>query len=78
MKQIFTRTSLVKHLYHETSATERVAVESALQEDFLLREKYEDLRRAYEQLPRVQFSPKPATLQKILQYSKRTALQQHS
>ncbi|HOY15717.1 MAG TPA: hypothetical protein PLC89_00425 [Haliscomenobacter sp.] len=67
---------LVKYLYQETSAAETLAVSEALQENVLLREEYLDLRKAYDQLPKVKFNAKPSTLQNILQYSKRsTALQ---
>jgi hypothetical protein len=76
MEQTFTQSSLIKYLYQETSAAETIAIREALQDDILLREKYEELRRAYEQLPGVKFSPKQATLQKILEYSKSSALQQ--
>ena len=76
MDQTFTQNMLVKYLYQETSATETLAVSEALQENVLLREEYLDLRKAYDQLPKVKFNAKPSTLQNILQYSKRsTALQ---
>ncbi len=76
MEQTFTKSTLVKYLYGETSAVETIAIREALQENILLREKYEELRRAYDQLPRVKFNAKSATLQNILDYSKRTALEE--
>ena len=76
MDQTFTQNKLIKYLYQETSAAETLAVSEALQENVLLREEYFELRKAYDQLPKVKFNAKPSTLQNILQYSKRsTALQ---
>lgn len=76
MELTSTRSSLVKHLYRENSAAESLAVEAALQQNYLLREAYNDLREAYDNLPKIQFRPKTSTVQKILQYSRKTALQQ--
>lgn len=73
MDQAFTQDMLIKYLYQETSAVETLAVRKALQENILLREEYNDLRKAYEQLPQVKFNAKGSTLQNILQYSKRSA-----
>lgn len=73
MDQAFTQDMLIKYLYQETSAVETLAVRKALQENVLLREEYNDLRKAYEQLPKVKFNAKGSTLQNILQYSKHSA-----
>jgi len=76
MDQTSTPNMLIKYLYQETSATETLAISEDLQENILLREEYRELRKAYDQLPKVKFNAKPSTLQNILQYSKRsTALQ---
>jgi hypothetical protein len=73
MDQTFTQDMLIKYIYQETSATETLAIRKALQENLLLREEYRELRKAYEQLPKVKFNAKPSTLQNILQYSKHSA-----
>ena len=78
MKQTFTSEDLIRFLYKETSASETMAMQQALQEDLLLREEYRELRKGYEQLPKVTFSPAPATLQHILQYSKHSALKEQA
>lgn len=76
MDQTFTRDMLIKYLYQETSAAESLVIHEALQDNILLREEYQDLRNAYDQLPKVKFNAKASTLQNILQYSKHsTALQ---
>jgi hypothetical protein len=72
MDQTSTPNMLIKYLYQETSATETLAISEDLQENILLREEYRELRKAYDQLPKVKFNAKPSTLQNILQYSKRS------
>jgi hypothetical protein len=73
MDQTFTQDMLIKYLYQETSVAETLAVREALQDNILLREEYTELRKAYEQLPKVKFNAKVSTLQNILQYSKHSA-----
>jgi hypothetical protein len=74
MKQYFTQLDLIRFIYRETSANETIAIASALNEDPLLKEEYEEIYSGYLQLPKAKFSPKPSALQNILNYSERTAL----
>jgi hypothetical protein len=74
MQQYFTQLDLVRFIYKETSASEAVAIEEALQEDPLLMEEYLELYEGYLQMPKAKFSPKPIALQNILRYSEQTAL----
>ncbi len=62
MDQTFTQDMLIKYLYQETSTAETLAVREALQDNLLLREEYRELRKAYEQLPKVKFNAKVSTL----------------
>ncbi|MCB0568432.1 MAG: hypothetical protein KDC66_01645 [Phaeodactylibacter sp.] len=78
MKQKFTPDVLIKYLYSETTATERLEIDEALFEDVALREEYEGLLQAYHQLPKVTFSPSRSTVQGILKYSERTALEKQA
>ncbi len=78
MKQNFTQHHLIRYLYEETTASEGYALREALALDPDLYEEYESLKQAYEQLPRVKFSPSSATLQNVLRYSRRQALQQQA
>ncbi|MCB0578416.1 MAG: hypothetical protein KDD10_03795 [Phaeodactylibacter sp.] len=78
MKQKFTPNDLIQYLYHEVSATERLAMDEALCESPGLREEYKSLQQAYQQLPRVAFRPSSRTIQDILKYSERTALEKHA
>lgn len=69
MRNNFTEELLLKYLYHETSPAETQAVESALDTDWQLRERYAALEMAQQQLPKVTFAPRESTLQNILKYS---------
>lgn len=77
MQQKFTQNQLVKYLYKETSATERLAIDEALSEDWRLSEAYDELALAKQQLPQVKFSPSNATIQNILSHSAQTAVELH-
>lgn len=78
MKQKFTQNHLVKYLYSETSASERLAIDEALASDITLQDQYNELLSAYQQLPKVSFSPSKSAVNNILAYSKRTALERHA
>ena len=75
MKQNFTSNSLIKYLYKETTTSEALAINDQLREDSSLREEYDGLFKAYQQLPKVSFRPSGAVIHKILGYSERTALE---
>jgi hypothetical protein len=78
MKQKFTQNHLVKYLYSETSASERLAIDEALATDITLQEQYRELLSAYQQLPKVSFSPSESAVSNVLAYSKRTALERQA
>lgn len=78
MKHCFTPNHLVRYLYNEVSATERLDLEETLTQDYGLSEHYSELKAAYQQLPKVKFSPSAATLQEVLSYSERAALERHA
>lgn len=77
MEQSFTKNDLIRYIYEETSTAESLAIQEALVEDCLLSEEYVELRQGLQQLPKVSFDPAPATIQNILRYSQRTALEAH-
>ncbi len=78
MKQKFTPEHLVKYLYSETTATERLEIDEALSQDAGLRKEYEGLLLAYQQLPKVSFSPSRASVNNILKYSEMTTLEKQA
>jgi hypothetical protein len=73
MKQNFTPNHLVAYLYNEVSLSDTLAIQEAMHQSPDLMEDFEELSHAYQQLPKVQFRPAPATIQKILKYSARSA-----
>ena len=78
MKQKFTPNDLIRFLYNEVSATERLSMDEALCDNLRAREEFEGLREAYQQLPKVTFRPSSRTIQDILKYSGKTALEKHA
>jgi len=69
MTQTFTPEAIIRHLYCETTESQRAEFRQALKEDFFLREEYQILRRAYQELPKVKFYPSVETLRQVLDYS---------
>ncbi len=76
MQQNFTTELLVKYLYHETTPSERHAINQELINNFMLREEFSELLFAFQQLPKVKFKPSKTSVQNILNYSKETALEE--
>lgn len=75
MKQTFTPEFLLQLLYKETSLAESLEMVKELEEDPILLEEYEELREAYQEFPKVQFSPSDETISRILEYSKEAKLE---
>lgn len=75
MKHIFTSDNLLPYLYHETSASQRLAIEDALHSDPVLRQELEDLKAAKQQFPKVKFNAPKRALDKVLNYSRSTSLE---
>ncbi len=76
MQQNFTIELLVKYLYHETTPSERQAINAELINNYLLREEFSELLYAFQQLPKVKFEPSKTSIQNILNHSKETALEE--
>ncbi|HFB99379.1 MAG TPA: hypothetical protein ENJ53_01110 [Phaeodactylibacter sp.] len=74
MKQNFTL-NLTRFIYKETSIAESAAIKTALQENWDLNESYQEMKAAFNQLPKVTFSPSPSSIQNILKYSQATAVE---
>lgn len=69
MEKLFTEELLIKYLYHETTTAENNLVEDAIASNWEVHKLYEELESSYRELPKVTFSPKSSTIQKILGYS---------
>lgn len=76
MKETYTyEDDLVQFLYHEMPADEAAEMANMIEEDQEVNALFNDLLAAKNQLPKVQFNPSQAALDKILQYSTKTALE---
>ncbi len=60
---------LVRYLYNETSEQKTVSIKAALQIDWNLRESYEKLLNSQKNLNKIKFSPRPESVDKILEYA---------
>ena len=66
---------LVQFLYHDLTAEEADETARQLEDDFVLRERFDQLLTAKNLLPKARFNPTPAVLTNILQYSTKTSLE---
>ncbi len=67
---LFTPEELIQYLYNETSPEKTAAIETALQEDWTLREKLEVLKTSVKSLNRIVESPRPQVILNILNYAR--------
>lgn len=67
--------ALVQFMYHEMPAQEVAQMTQWLEEDPELQDAYGALLVAKHQLPKVQFNPSSKTLQNIMDYSAKSALE---
>jgi hypothetical protein len=70
-----TEDALVQYMYREMPADEAVEMAHLLEEDPELHAMFAALMAAKTQLPKVQFNPSSTTIQNILTYSTKTALE---
>ena len=77
---LFTPEDLLLYLYKESSPELTVAVESALKEDWMLREKLQVLQSSAEELDKVTVSPRMEVILRVMNYARETAIEpvQHS
>lgn len=75
MKHSFTPSFLIRFIYNEVSASERLAVLEALRTDVQLRKTYNELKAAHNNLPKAKFNAPKSALENILSYSKSTAVE---
>ena len=74
--QLFTPEDLLRFLYKESSPELTVAIETALKEDWMLREKLEVLRTSSHELDTVVVSPRMEVIQRVMNYARKTAVQE--
>lgn len=71
----FTLNNLVRFIYKETSASETLAIQEALQDDISLRRRYSELKNAHDMLPKVKFNPSTNALKNIMRYSGKASME---
>ncbi len=73
---LFTPEDLLRYLYKESSPELTVAIEAALKEDWMLREKLEVLRTSSDQLNTVTIAPRMEVILRVMNYARQTAVQE--
>jgi hypothetical protein len=66
----FTSEELLEFLFQETSAEKTEQIVQALEEDWNLKEEYNQISEAKEELSSVSFSPSQKTIHNILNYAR--------
>lgn len=66
----FTAEDLVLYLCKETTETQTISIEKALQEDWTLREKLQVLKTSLERLDKIIESPRTEIILEILRYAR--------
>ncbi len=66
----YTSEDLIQYLYHETSEEETKAIEKAIQTDWTLKEQFEALKGAKQDLDKLLKSPRPQSIAAILNYAR--------
>ena len=67
----FTPEDLLLYLYKETSEEQTTAIESALKQDWTLREKLAVLKTSLERLDGIKKSPSTRTILNVLNYARK-------
>jgi hypothetical protein len=76
---LFTPEDLLLYLYKESSPELTVAIESALKEDWMLREKLQVLQSSADELNKITVSPRMEVILRVMNYARETAIEpQHS
>lgn len=73
---LFTPEDLLRYLYKESSTELTVAIEAALKEDWMLREKLEVLRTSSDGLNTVTIAPRMEVILRVMNYARKTAVQE--
>ncbi|MEO6328336.1 MAG: hypothetical protein ABIO55_05365 [Ginsengibacter sp.] len=76
--RIITPEDLVQYLYNETSPQKTKAIKAALENDWSLREAFEQLVSVQKKLKDVDLSPREEVVKKILDHADKTISHLHS
>ncbi|HVU84568.1 MAG TPA: hypothetical protein VHC50_06995 [Puia sp.] len=70
---LFTPEDLLLYLYKESSPELTIAIETAIKEDWMLREKLQVLQSSADGLGKVTVSPRAEVILKVMNYARETA-----
>jgi hypothetical protein len=73
---LFTPEDLLLYLYKESSPDLTAAIESALKEDWMLREKLQVLQSSANELDKVTVSPRMEVVLRVMNYARKTAIEE--
>jgi hypothetical protein len=78
--QLFTPEDLLLYLYKESSPELTVAIESALKENWMLREKLQVMQTSADGLDRITVAPRAEVILRVMNYARETSTEsvQHS
>jgi hypothetical protein len=74
---LFTPEDLLRYLYKESSPDLTLAIEAALKDNWMLREKLQVLGSSVNSLDKVVFAPREEVIERVLNYARTTAVQEH-
>jgi hypothetical protein len=72
---LFTPEDLLRYLYKESSPELTAAIETALKEDWTLREKIQVLTSSAAHLDKITVAPRAEVILRVLQYARETAVE---
>jgi hypothetical protein len=73
---LFTPEDLLLYLYKESSPDLTLAVETALKEDWMLREKLQVLQSSSDELNKVTVSPRMEVILRVMNYARETSIEE--
>jgi len=73
----FTPEDMIRFLYNEMTAEEAKSLLQAMENDWSIKEKFEVLKEAMSNLDTLHYSPRPQSIQAIMQYADVTKPVEH-
>ena len=74
---LFTPEDLLRYLYKESSPELTLAIEVALKDDWMLREKLQVLSLSVNSLDRIVVAPREEVINRVMDYARKTAVEEH-
>ena len=74
---LFTPEDLLRYLYKESSPELTLAIEAALKDDWMLREKLQVLNSSANSLDKIVVAPRAEVIDRVMHYARTTAVEEH-